>query len=62
MSNAGTTGETRHAPAATRRRGVNIALWVLQVLLALQFVMAGFAKVFGDPAMVEMFTTIGIGQ
>ena len=62
MSNAGTTRETRHAPAATRRRGVNIALWVLQILLALQFVMAGLAKVFGDPAMVEMFTTIGIGQ
>jgi putative oxidoreductase len=41
---------------------MNIALWVLQVLLALQFAMAGLAKVGGDPAMVEMFTTIGIGQ
>jgi uncharacterized membrane protein YphA (DoxX/SURF4 family) len=37
-------------------------LWVLQVILALQFVMAGLAKLFGDPAMVEMFATIGIGQ
>ena len=26
------------------------------------FAMAGLAKVFGDPAMVEMFATIGIGQ
>ena len=41
---------------------MNIALWVLQILLALQFAMAGLAKVGGDPAMVEMFATIGIGQ
>ncbi len=41
---------------------MNITLWVLQVLLALQFAMAGLAKVGGDPAMVEMFATIGIGQ
>jgi uncharacterized membrane protein YphA (DoxX/SURF4 family) len=41
---------------------VNIALWVLQILLALQFAMAGLAKVGGDPAMVEMFAAIGIGQ
>jgi uncharacterized membrane protein len=26
------------------------------------FAMAGLAKVFGDPAMVEMFATIGVGQ
>jgi putative oxidoreductase len=41
---------------------VNITLWVFQILLALQFAMAGLAKVGGDPAMVEMFATIGIGQ
>ena len=41
---------------------MNIALWVLQILLALQFAMAGLAKVGGDPAMVEMFAAIGIGQ
>jgi putative oxidoreductase len=41
---------------------VRIGLWGLQVLLALQFAMAGLAKVFGDQAMVEMFDTIGIGQ
>jgi uncharacterized membrane protein len=34
----------------------------VQALLALVFAMAGLAKVFGDPAMVEMFATIGIGQ
>lgn len=26
------------------------------------FAMAGLSKVFGDPAMVEMFATIGVGQ
>jgi putative oxidoreductase len=62
MSNAGTTRETRSASAANRGRAVNVALWILQVLLALQFAMAGLAKVGGDPAMVEMFATIGIGQ
>ena len=41
---------------------MNVALWVLQILLALQFAMAGLAKVLGEAAMVEMFATIGIGQ
>ena len=61
MNRTGAAGARASAPRA-RSRGVNIALWVLQILLALQFVMAGLAKVFGDPAMVEMFATIGIGQ
>ncbi len=62
MSDAGTTRETHSAGTAGRGRVLNIALWVLQVLLALQFVMAGLVKLIGDPAMVEMFATIGIGQ
>jgi len=41
---------------------VNVALWALQTLLALMFAMAGLAKVGGDPTMVEMFATIGMGQ
>jgi len=61
MSGTGTADQTP-SPTATRRRTLGIALWVLQALLALQFAMAGLAKVFGDPAMVEMFATIGIGQ
>ena len=35
---------------------------MLQVVLALMFVMAGSSKVFGDPAMVEMFADVGVGQ
>jgi putative oxidoreductase len=61
MSGTGTAGQTP-STTATRRRAVGIAMWVLQALLALQFAMAGLAKVFGDPAMVEMFATIGVGQ
>jgi putative oxidoreductase len=56
------THATRQTQAASRGRALDVALWVLQVLLALQFVMAGFLKVSGDPAMVDMFATIGIGQ
>lgn len=59
MSNAGTRGAAR---TTSRGRGANIVLWVLQVLLALLFVMAGLSKLFGDPAMVGMFADIGIGQ
>jgi putative oxidoreductase len=60
MSGNGTASQA--PPATARRRVLSIALWVLQVLLALEFAMAGAGKVFGDPAMVEMFATIGIGQ
>ena len=34
---------------------MNFALWTLQALLAIMFAMAGFAKMGGDAAMVEMF-------
>ena len=62
MNDIGTTRETQGGSATGRGRVLNVALWVLQVLLALQFAMAGLVKVIGDPAMVEMFATIGIGQ
>jgi putative oxidoreductase len=62
MSDTGITRGRRAAPATSRRRAVNIALWALQAVLALMFSMAGFAKLGGDAAMVKMFATIGIGQ
>ncbi len=62
VGDAGTMRETQVAPTAGRGRAVNVALWMLQALLALQFAMAGLVKVLGDPSMVEMFATIGIGQ
>ena len=63
MIDTGITSGTPAARATSRRHAVNIfTLWVLQVVLAIIFAMAGFAKVGGDAVMVEMFATIGIGQ
>jgi putative oxidoreductase len=50
------------APGAGRRRALTVAVWVLQILLVLQLVMAGLLKIGGSPAMVDMFNTIGAGQ
>jgi uncharacterized membrane protein YphA (DoxX/SURF4 family) len=50
---------TRQAPVA---RPVNVALWVLQALLALQFAAGGLAKLAGAPELVELFASIGAGQ
>ncbi|MGH8868779.1 MAG: DoxX family protein [Actinomycetes bacterium] len=47
---------------ARRVRKAAIGLWVVQVLLASQFVPAGLVKLSGDPAMVDMFAEIGAGQ
>ncbi len=62
MSDTGITSGTPAAPAASSGLALNLALWALRLVLALVFAMAGFAKVAGDPAMVEMFATIGVGQ
>src|SRR5829696_7173751 len=61
MRDTGTAVKTP-STRATRRRVPTIVLWALQTLLAIMFAMAGLAKVFGDPPMVEMFATIGVGQ
>ncbi len=44
------------------RRAANIALWVLQALLAAFFVFASVPKLLGDPIAVQMFDLIGFGQ
>lgn len=62
MSNTGTRRDHQATAARLQGRALTIALWMIQVLLALVFVMAGLAKVFGEQATVEMFATIGIGQ
>ena len=41
---------------------LNVLAWVLAVLLAVVFVFAGGAKLFGARAMVQEFAQIGIGQ
>lgn len=40
----------------------NIALWVVQILLALAFIAAASGKLLGNPGMVGLYETIGIGQ
>jgi uncharacterized membrane protein YphA (DoxX/SURF4 family) len=53
---------TVEAPVPTRRRIGNIALWVLQALLAALFVWSGVAKLFAVTGTVEGFDKIGWGQ
>lgn len=48
--------------ASTRGRVRTIGLWVLQVVLAVEFGLAGLMKLTGASAMVEMFDDIGVGQ
>jgi putative oxidoreductase len=47
---------------ARASRAMNIALWVVQVLLALAFLGAASGKLLGKPEMVGLFEVIGIGQ
>jgi putative oxidoreductase len=46
----------------TMNRAAMIAAWVLQVFLGLAIAGGGVLKLSGDPAMVEMFDEIGVGQ
>lgn len=43
-------------------RWLPIALWTVKILLALIFLAAGAAKLFGVAAMVEGFAHLGVGQ
>jgi uncharacterized membrane protein YphA (DoxX/SURF4 family) len=55
---------TFESAALTSARGpLAIAgLWVLQIAAAMLFIMAGSAKLADDPAMVQVFGAIGVGQ
>lgn len=46
---------------ATGRAAI-VGLWVIQILLAAMFLMAGGSKLAGAPAMVELFKALGFGQ
>jgi putative oxidoreductase len=43
-------------------KAANIALWVVQILLALAFIGAASGKLRGNPDMVGLYEVIGIGQ
>ncbi|MFF3563378.1 DoxX family protein [Streptomyces sp. NPDC002574] len=56
------SGSVQSAPAAGGRKGRNIALWILQAVLAVVFVMAGASKIAGAKDMVDLFQDVGAGQ
>ena len=45
-----------------RSRTVTVVAWILQILMAAEFLLAGGVKLAGVQAMVQMFDTIGLGQ
>lgn len=47
---------------ATSSHWLMVLRWVPRLALALIFAGAGFSKIAGDPAMIELFSDIGIGQ
>lgn len=54
---------TSQTPSASPGRGLNITLWVLQVLLAAMFIFAGLTKLVNvQPEVIEGFEKIGLGQ
>lgn len=59
-----TTIQTAHHGLATGTSGraMNIALWTLQVLVALAFLAAGSGKLLGSPDMIALFDAVGVGQ
>lgn len=56
-----TSTDSRTRPTARPRAGT-VVLWVLQLVLAFQFVGAGLLKLIADQAMVDLFADIGAGQ
>lgn len=62
MRNTEPTIDARPQPVTLRRRALTIALWLLQIVVALQFAGGGWLKLSGAEVMVDMFATIGIGQ
>ena len=47
---------------ASSGKALNIALWTLQLLVALVFVAAGSGKLVGSAQMVALFDAVGLGQ
>ena len=43
-------------------KGSNIVLWILQILTASAFLLAGGLKLAGAEPMVAMFDSVGLGQ
>ena len=50
------------ADEAQAARATNVALWILQAVLAFQFAGGGLLKLTGSLEMVELFAAVGAGQ
>src|SRR5471032_3201888 len=61
-NNAATRAVTQNGTNLRRGRASLIALWLMQVALAVMFLMSGGSKLAGVPAMVSLFDAIGLGQ
>ena len=55
-----TTASAQHA--WQNAKALNITLWILQILAAGMFLLAGGSKLAGAAPMIAMFEKIGIGQ
>jgi uncharacterized membrane protein len=53
---------TNANPHTPRRRATTVALWVLQIVLALAFAMAGASKLAGAEQQMQLFDDIGAGH
>src|SRR5436305_12574698 len=53
---------TTIAQTSTQSRTKTAALWTLQIVTAAMFVLAGSSKLAGAPAMVQLFSALGLGQ
>jgi putative oxidoreductase len=51
---------TTTSPSTAKAK--NAVLWIFQILGAVMFFMAGYKKLTGDPMMIGLFDTIGVGQ
>jgi uncharacterized membrane protein YphA (DoxX/SURF4 family) len=54
------TGESYVRPRG--RRLATVALWILQIALAVMLFRAGLSKLIGQPAMIQLFDAVGLGQ
>ncbi|WBB50410.1 DoxX family protein [Verrucosispora sp. WMMA2044] len=48
--------------ATSQGRVANRVLWVVQAIVGVDFIIGGLVKLFGLPAMVDLFDRIGGGQ
>ena len=53
---------TTAALAPSRSRPLIITLWIVQILCAAAFLAAAAAKLTSQPAMIDIFARLGLGQ